>query len=324
MNINHHNYEPILIDYLDGNLTAAERIEVELFLQQNPEIAEQISDFADVVLLPNDTITYDRKHELQIVSQSNADFEQWENTQPKLPKENIFYPHKHKLFKFEKRQIPQWAWIAAAACLAVAVLIFKPTFETEGELLAQDESEELRIEDENQEMENETNAHADLQTAPAHTTNNSQLAFAKPESEIAPNDDDEAQDNSQFSIPNSQLTIATISSINNFQILREETIIEKNSYSLFVVGTTTVDLIAVADLESVPNAQHSLEQDDDDLTDTDYKSATAQRLQMAINDNVLNPLRTAIHNVTRRFYERKTEVELFLEQHEIPRYFAQK
>ncbi len=56
MNINHHNYESILIDYLDGVLTEAECAEVDMFLQQNPEIADQISDIEEAVLPSDNSI----------------------------------------------------------------------------------------------------------------------------------------------------------------------------------------------------------------------------------------------------------------------------
>ncbi|MBN1598176.1 MAG: hypothetical protein JW894_07770 [Bacteroidales bacterium] len=42
MFINRNNYESIIIDYLDGKLNASQKVAVELFLDANPDIAEEI------------------------------------------------------------------------------------------------------------------------------------------------------------------------------------------------------------------------------------------------------------------------------------------
>jgi hypothetical protein len=52
------------------------------------------------------------------------------------------------------------------------------------------------------------------------------------------------------------------------------------------------------------------------------ESILQERLELAINDFVITPARTVIHNVARRFFERRTEVELFLEEQEFQRFFA--
>jgi hypothetical protein len=321
MNINHHNYEIILIDYLDGNLPEAERIEVELFLQQNPEIAEQISDFADVVL-PNEIISYDKKHELQIVSKSNADFEQWENTQPKLPKTLVSYPHKRKLLKPTIRRMPQWTWYAAAAaCLAIAVLSVNPfrhserSEESVSERLAQIENGEWK-------MENEIESVIVQNVTPITTTHKEEKL--KAENKIMPNDNDEAEPNSQFSILNSPFSIAvltpkdisTIDDINQKSKCHPErsegTKNQKseNSEQIF--------------REVYTEAERSAQDDNLIAEDDNFQLPLRERLQLAVNEIVLDPLRTVVHNVTKRFYERKTDIELFLEQRDIPRYFAQK
>jgi hypothetical protein len=49
-----------------------------------------------------------------------------------------------------------------------------------------------------------------------------------------------------------------------------------------------------------------------------------ERLLAAADQFIVTPAKTIIHNVVRRFYVRKTEVELFLEEVEMPRFFAQR
>ena len=162
MKINHDNYESILIDYFDGILSDAERADVDLFLQENPEIAELFNDF-EAITLSSDSTVYDRKEELfiiaksneefekierelpklqvpqiiyphkHVISQSNEEFELWENDFPKLPVPQDIYPHKHKLLKLGKPQqrTQQWTWYAAAAaCLAIAVGVYWQTMDT--------------------------------------------------------------------------------------------------------------------------------------------------------------------------------------------------
>jgi hypothetical protein len=76
MKINLNNYETILIDYLDGKLTANEVTEVILFLERYPEIKEEFEGVADFNLmeeLPSTDFSHLLKPEFTTVK---ADFEQ--------------------------------------------------------------------------------------------------------------------------------------------------------------------------------------------------------------------------------------------------------
>jgi hypothetical protein len=321
MNINHHNYESILIDYSDGNLSDAERIDVELFLLENPEIAEQFSDFADVVLVSDEKIVFNKKEELNLISLPNLEFEQWENTHPKLPKNDIVFPHKHKLFKFEKRQIPQWTWYAAAACFAIIVLTINPfrhskrSEESVGNQLVEITNYELRtakpstklitkeeiMENGELRIENESL----IENGKRYEVRGARYEVASPQAHPEPRtsnpepDSEQilrfAQDDNTATIRN-HIAIAVVSSINNFEILQEQ---------------TTLHLVPrhlAPDNEQIPHF----------IRDDNFR----ERLEIAFNDNVVNPLKNTIHNVVRQFYKSKTEVELFLEERDIPRYFA--
>ncbi len=50
MNINHTNYEEFIIDYLDNKLNPVDTANLLLFLEQNPEIKEEMQDMGDFTL----------------------------------------------------------------------------------------------------------------------------------------------------------------------------------------------------------------------------------------------------------------------------------
>ena len=69
---------------------------------------------------------------------------------------------------------------------------------------------------------------------------------------------------------------------------------------------------------------------EDDLFEDieDPRISRREKMYLMADNYILSPLRIAVHNVARRFYERKNEVEMYIEQSEIRqktiRYFAQK
>ena len=297
MKINHDNYESILMDYLDGNLSDVERMDVDLFLQQNPEIAEQISDLSDVVLLSTDEITYDRKEELLTVTLPNKEFEQWENTQPKLLKEHISYPHKNKLFKLGTRRTPQWTWYAAACvALAVTFTFYSLQFTNENEI---DELPiaVLPVVEEPIVVEDEMAANND-RWGVLHTPTSPNIA------KNDRRDEPTCSSSPAFeTAANEHLAIATISPITTLPAIATEVSTTLNHRTLNDIETTT----------SHPATPYLVPE-----------TSRREKLDLAVNNIVLDPLRMAVHTVTKRFFERKTDVELFLEDIEMPRFFAQR
>ena len=60
MNINRHNYETIFLMYIDNELSDAEKNEVLLFLQQNPDLSKEFKLLQDTIVKPT-SIVFDDK-----------------------------------------------------------------------------------------------------------------------------------------------------------------------------------------------------------------------------------------------------------------------
>ena len=59
--INRSNYEAFVISYFDGSLDPVDTAELLLFLEQNPDLKEEVSGIADVVLNPDQKIQFNFK-----------------------------------------------------------------------------------------------------------------------------------------------------------------------------------------------------------------------------------------------------------------------
>lgn len=64
VNINRNNYEEYFIDYLDGKLSRSDKQQVFLFLEQNPDLKEELKMFQYEALVP-DEVAFDRKQVLK-------------------------------------------------------------------------------------------------------------------------------------------------------------------------------------------------------------------------------------------------------------------
>jgi len=64
MLINRHNYEEFFLMYVDNELNMHQRIEVELFVEQHPDLAAELNALQEAVLLPEPDITFTHKNSL--------------------------------------------------------------------------------------------------------------------------------------------------------------------------------------------------------------------------------------------------------------------
>ena len=64
MNINRNNYELFFIDFFDGNLTDAQKHELDLFLAENSDLKEEFDSF-EIISVDSDDATFSQKHELK-------------------------------------------------------------------------------------------------------------------------------------------------------------------------------------------------------------------------------------------------------------------
>ncbi|GGH77272.1 anti-sigma factor RsiW [Filimonas zeae] len=64
MLINRHNYEEYFLMYVDNELNMHQRIEVELFVEQHPDLAGELTALQEAVLLPEPDITFQHKNSL--------------------------------------------------------------------------------------------------------------------------------------------------------------------------------------------------------------------------------------------------------------------
>jgi hypothetical protein len=164
MNINRYNYEEYFLLYVDNELTKAERLEVETFVHNNPDLEEELIMLKQSKLRPENFISFPGKSVLlkpepaSLINETNyeeffllyvdneldaafrKDVEAFAATQPRFqqeldllmqatlqPEEAIVFPDKSLLYKepAERRVVIAW-WraVAVAAMLLLALGIF--------------------------------------------------------------------------------------------------------------------------------------------------------------------------------------------------------
>ncbi|HUR66996.1 MAG TPA: hypothetical protein VMZ03_11670 [Chitinophagaceae bacterium] len=156
MNINRHNYEEYFILYMDNELDHEGRRVVETFVQQHPDLKEELETLLQYKMTPDTSIVFAGKEELlkenghSIITAEN--YEEWitlyideELTtdqkklveryltsnpgaqkdlilfqKAKLQPEDIFFANKSSLYRKEEKTRRVFLWRAAAAILVLA------------------------------------------------------------------------------------------------------------------------------------------------------------------------------------------------------------
>jgi hypothetical protein len=156
MNINRHNYEEFFLLYVDGELSPAERVEVENFAAQNADLAAELKMLQDAVL-PASNIVFEGKESLckseSIIT--NANYEEYfllsvdDELKPsekeavekfvlqhpelqdayttlqstKLPIEVVPHTDKKELYRTEReRRIIPMSWLRMSAAAAIIII----------------------------------------------------------------------------------------------------------------------------------------------------------------------------------------------------------
>jgi hypothetical protein len=158
MNINHNNYEEYFILYMDNELGADERRMVEAFVQQHPDLKEELDLLLQYKLEPDNSVVFDGKEELMKVNGetpiSLVNYEEWmvlyndneltpaqktmveqfmiahpslqqefdQLKRARLEPETLVFADKASLYRKEEkvRALPWWR-IAAAAILLIGI-----------------------------------------------------------------------------------------------------------------------------------------------------------------------------------------------------------
>jgi hypothetical protein len=81
MNINRHNYEEYFILYMDNELSSDERRMVETFVQNHPDLKEELDILLQYKLVPDNNIVFEGKDELMKVKGESpvtlSNYEEW-------------------------------------------------------------------------------------------------------------------------------------------------------------------------------------------------------------------------------------------------------
>jgi len=85
MNIDRHNYEECFLLYIDNELNVDQKKQVELFVQENPDLEEELVMLKQSRLIPDDSVVFDKKHLLMKEENASANhsfidlnnYEQW-------------------------------------------------------------------------------------------------------------------------------------------------------------------------------------------------------------------------------------------------------
>ncbi len=163
ININQHNYEAFFLLYVDGELSATDKLVVDQFVEANPDLATELAMLMDM-RLPEEDILFGDKDSLFRNESAEVNLQNYEEQfllyvdnelaatekekvetfvlqhpslqenftqlkQTKLPLESLVFAYKESLYRKEEKEKPvfymRWQRVAIAAVLTgVAVLLW--------------------------------------------------------------------------------------------------------------------------------------------------------------------------------------------------------
>lgn len=158
MSINRHNYEEFFILYMDNELNSDDRRMVETFVQQHPDLKEELDLLLHYKLEPDTSVVFNGKEELMKVNGetpiSLSNYEEWlvlytdnelntaqrkaveqfaaanlsvkeelaQMMRAKLQPEAIVFPYKESLYRKEERRVVPFRWWRVAAAAVIIAL----------------------------------------------------------------------------------------------------------------------------------------------------------------------------------------------------------
>ena len=158
MSITRHNYEEYFILYMDNELSSDDRRMVEVFVQQHPDLKEELDILLQYKLEPDTSVVFNGKEELmklngetpislsnyeewlvlyadnELTAAQRKSVEQFTAANPavkeemvllmkaKLQSEEIVFPYKESLYRKEERRIVPFPWWRVAAAILIIAL----------------------------------------------------------------------------------------------------------------------------------------------------------------------------------------------------------
>ena len=159
--INRNNYEEFFLMYVDNELPAHQRAEVEFFVEQNPDLQQEFETLKQAVLFTDDALMFNDKQSLlkmntgigidnyeeyflldidgELNEKEHAEVEQFVLLHPELQQqftllkqtvlvpEQITFTGKQSLYRKEERRVIPFTWMrmaVAAAVIGIAVLVW--------------------------------------------------------------------------------------------------------------------------------------------------------------------------------------------------------
>lgn len=113
--INRHNYEAYFLDFIEGNLSAEEQHDLQLFLLENPDLKNQLDIDFDEVILSATPIDFENKEELKVADYSILNLNSVEFWMIESVEKNLNQDQENALQEFVKKHKLDKEYLAFSA-----------------------------------------------------------------------------------------------------------------------------------------------------------------------------------------------------------------